>query len=278
MIADAELFNAHILIVDDQEANVALLRQMLQESGYLRISSCQLAQQVGALHRTNGYDLILLDLAMPLMDGFEVMKELKTNVADTFLPVIVVTAQPGHKLQALQMGARDFVSKPFDLTELRFRIRNTLEVQLLYKLLARHNAELELRVAERTAELRESEARFRSLTELGSDWYWEQDAAGNFTKFTGPVLDMLGSWVDARPEDEQDTVYAGLPNGGWDPAQHEELKTRIRAREPFLDFLICRTRNDGVVQRFYISGEPMLDRWNTFIGYRGLGLDITHRS
>jgi CheY-like chemotaxis protein len=230
------------------------------------------------MHRKHRYDLILLDLQMPVMDGFEVMQELKGDDADAFLPVIVITAQPGHKLQALQMGARDFVSKPFDLTELRFRIRNTLEVQLLYKLLEKNNAELELRVAERTAELAASEARFRSLTELASDWYWEQDDSGNFTKFTGPVLDMLGTRMDTAPEDAPDSAFADLPNGGWDPLQHEELKTRIAAREPFLDFLLCRTRNDGVVQRFFVSGEPMFNRGNKFIGYRGLGLEITNRN
>ena len=278
MIAASDILNAHILIVDDQEANVALLTQMLQDTGYTRVSSTMQPLEVAALHRQHRYDLILLDLQMPVMDGFAVMQELKGNSNDAFLPVIVITAQPGHKLQALQMGARDFVSKPFDLTELRFRIRNTLEVQLLYKLLEKNNAELEVRVAERTAELAASEARFRSLTELASDWYWEQDDSGNFTKFTGPVLDMLGTRLDAPPEEEQDSAYANLPDSGWDPQQHEELKTRIAAREPFLDFLLCRTRNDGAVQRFFISGEPMFNRWNKFIGYRGLGLEITNRS
>jgi PAS domain S-box-containing protein len=278
MIDEAAILNAHILIVDVQPANVAHLTQMLHTSGYPRVSSSLRPQDVGPLHREHCYDLILIDLEMPVTDGIEVMQALKADSHDAFMPVIVITGQPGHRLQALQMGARDYVSKPYDLPELRLRIRNTLEVQLLYKLLKRSNAELELRVAERTAELRESEARFRALTELASDWYWEQDDSGNFTKFTGPVLEMLGNRMETAPEDTpKDAVYS-QPGGGWDTQQHEELKTRIADREPFLDFLLCRTRNDGMVQRFYISGEPMFNRGNKYIGYRGVGLEITHRS
>ena len=106
--------------------------------------------------------------------------------------MLVITAQPGHKLRALQAGAKDFISKPFDLVEVKTRIHNMLEVRLLYRKLESYNKELEQTVQERTAELRESEARYRSLTELASDWYWEQDENGTFTKVSGPVLEMLG--------------------------------------------------------------------------------------
>jgi DNA-binding response OmpR family regulator len=134
---------------------------------------------------------------MPGMDGFQVIEALKTNDADGYPPVVVITAQPGHKLRALQAGAKDFVSKPFDLVEVRTRIHNMLEVRLLYKKLEGYNKVLEQTVRERTAELRESEARYRSLTELASDWYWEQDEKGDFTKVSGPVLEMLGIRVDS---------------------------------------------------------------------------------
>ena len=208
-IAESDILKASILIVDDQEVNISLLEQMLREAGYGALSSSMNPQEVCALHRKHHYDLILLDLQMPGMDGFQVMEGLKTNDADTYLPVLVITAQPGHKLRALQAGARDFVSKPFDLVEVKTRIRNMLEVRLLYKKLANYNRELERTVAERTAELRESEARYRSLTELASDWYWEQDESGNFTKVSGPVLEMLGIRVAALAEE-----------GGHTQAQH----------------------------------------------------------
>jgi PleD family two-component response regulator len=193
---NSDILNASILIVDDQESNISLLEQMLSAADYTRVTSTMNPLEVCALHRKNGYDLILLDLQMPDMDGFQVMEGLKTNDADSYLPVIVLTAQPGHKLRALQTGAKDFISKPFDLVEVRTRIHNMLEVRLLYKKLEESNEVLQKKVHERTAELRESEARYRSLTELASDWYWEQDENAKFTKVSGPVLEMLGIRVD----------------------------------------------------------------------------------
>ena len=133
MISESDIFDASILIVDDQESNVSLLREMLRESGYASVTSTMNPREVCALHRKNGYDLILLDLQMPGMDGFQVMEGIKTNDAGGYLPVLVVTAQPGHKLRALQSGARDFISKPFELDEVKTRIHNMLEVRLLYK-------------------------------------------------------------------------------------------------------------------------------------------------
>jgi len=171
VIAESDILNAGLLIVDDQEANVSLLEQLLRDAGYTRVASTMNPHEVCALHRKNRYDLILLDLQMPGMDGFQVMEALKTSEADRYLPVIVLTAQPGHKLRALQAGAKDFISKPFDLVEVRTRIHNMLEVRLLYKKLENYSKLLEQTVQERTAELRESEARYRSLTELASDWY-----------------------------------------------------------------------------------------------------------
>jgi PAS domain S-box-containing protein len=268
MISEADIFNASILIVDDQETNVSLLDQMLREVGYSRVASTMLPQQVCALHRKNNYDLILLDLQMPGMDGFEVMEGLKTNDADAYLPVLVITAQPGHKLRALQAGARDFVAKPFDLVEVRTRIRNMLEVRLLYKKLEDYNTLLEKTVQERTAELRESEARYRSLTELASDWYWEQDEYGNFTKVSGPVLEMLGIRVPALAGE------ASTPVTGWNEAERKELQATLAARQPFLDFVFSRTNADGSQQKFQVSGEPMFNESCRFIGYRGIGVEL----
>src|SRR3990170_520262 len=131
-LLESDILNASILIVDDQESNVSLLEQMLHEAGYTSVASTMDPREVFALHRKNRYDLILLDLQMPGMDGFQVMEGLKTNASDSYLPVIVITAQPGHKLRALFAGARDFISKPFDLAEVRARIRNAVEVRLLY--------------------------------------------------------------------------------------------------------------------------------------------------
>jgi adenylate cyclase len=131
MISDADIFNAAILVVDDQEANVTLLERMLAGAGYTSVASTRDPGQVCELHRRHQYSLILLDLQMPGMDGFQVIEALKALAPDDYLPVLVITAQPGHKLRALQAGAKDFVSKPFDLAEVLMRVRNMLEVRLL---------------------------------------------------------------------------------------------------------------------------------------------------
>ena len=231
-------------------------------------------EDVCALHRQNHYDLILLDLQMPIMDGFQVMEGLKTNDADGYLPVLVITAQPGHKLRALQAGARDFISKPFDLIEVKTRIRNMLEVRLLYKKLENYSKELEQTVAERTAELRESEARYRSLTELASDWYWEQDEDGNFTRVSGPVLEMLGIRVEPL---QGEGGVAAVGDLGWDPAERAWLQATIAARQPFIDFCFSRTNADGSRQHFRVSGEPMFNQSSRFLGYRGIGVEYSEK-
>ena len=268
-LTESDLLRGSILIVDDQEANVSLLQQLLHEAGYLNVSSTMKPTEVCAMHRSNRYDLILLDLQMPVMDGFQVLEGLKTNDADPYLPVLVITAQPGHKLRALRAGAEDFVSKPFDLAEVRARVRNLLEVRLLHKQLEAYNTRLEETVRERTAELRESEARYRSLTELASDWYWEQDENGAFTKVSGPVLEMLGIQV---------TTLAGDPAPvhpqEWNTIEGELLQARIAARQPFLDLILTRIDADGRERKFRVSGEPMFNRACRFIGYRGIGVDI----
>ncbi len=270
MITESDILNASILIVDDQQSNVTLLEQTLAVAGYTNVSSTMDPTQTCALHRKNRYDLILLDLQMPGMDGFQVMEGLKTNNQDGYLPVLVITAQPGHKVRALQAGARDFISKPFDLVEARTRVRNTLEARLLYKQLQHYTKELEQIVEERTAELRESEARFRSLTELASDWYWEQDESGAFTKVSGPALEMLGVQVPNLTGGTD-----GAPPSGWNEEQRRTLQATIAAREPFLDFIFSRVNADGTEQRFQVSGEPMFNQSSRFIGYRGIGVELT---
>jgi PAS domain S-box-containing protein len=270
MISTAEILNSSILIVDDQLSNVLLLEQMLEGAGYTCIASTTDPTKVCGLYQKNRYDLILLDLQMPGMDGFQVMEELKRIETDGYLPILVITAQPNHKLRALTVGAKDFVSKPFDLIEVQNRIRNMLEVRLLYKNLEYYNQSLEQIVAERTIELSASEERFRRLTELSSDWYWEQDANGQFTMVYGPVHEMLGIRInnDVLDNVEEQGII-------WDEAERLVLETNLAARKPFLDFVYSRNKPNGQRQYLMVSGEPVFDPSGRFIGYRGIGKDVT---
>ena len=171
MVSSADILHARILIVDDRVANVRLLEGMLRIAGYASVESTTDPYQVCELHRKNHYALILLDLQMPGMDGFQVMEGLKEIEADGYLPVLVITAQPDHKLRALEAGAKDFVGKPFDLAELRARVHNILEVRLLHLEAKHYSKVLEetVRELERSREiirlktLEEQEQREREL-------------------------------------------------------------------------------------------------------------------
>jgi signal transduction histidine kinase len=151
MINRSDILNANILIVDDQDANVALLGEMLKGAGYASVTSTRDSREVCELHRKNRYSLILLDLQMPGLDGFEVMEGLKKIEAGGYLPVLVQTSQPGHRLRALQAGAKDFVSKPFNLAEILMRVHNMLEVRLLHR-----QANMQMEKAEARSEQSES--------------------------------------------------------------------------------------------------------------------------
>ena len=133
MVSATDILNASVLVVDDEAANVLLLERTLSGAGFVSVASTMNPREVCELHRTNHYDLIVLDLQMPGMDGFEVMESLKEIEKGSYLPVLVITAQPNHKLRALEAGAKDFVSKPLDLAELLMRVHNMLEVRLLHQ-------------------------------------------------------------------------------------------------------------------------------------------------
>jgi len=226
MISPTDILHGKILIVDDQEANVFLLEQMLREGHYTSVSSTMDPTQVCELHLTNNYDLILLDLQMPGMDGFQVMENLKEIEKDGYLPVLVITAQPAHKLRALQAGAKDFVSKPFDLAEVLLRVHNMLEVRLLHQETKKLNERLqaEQKVSERLllnvlpSSLAErlkgrAEVEAGTFTELVTESYAEVTVLFSdimaFTKFTeGASAEVLVGVLD-----EISTRFDGRING-----------------------------------------------------------------
>ncbi len=274
-VTEADMLGASLLIVDDQASNVALLEQMLAQAGYKHVNSSMNPFEVRALHRRHRFDLILLDMQMPGMDGFAVIEGLRANNADSYASVLVATAHLAQSLRAPQAGARDFIGTPFDLIEVKARIRTLLEVRLLYKKLERNAEDLKATVRARTAGLRDGEAHYRSLTELATDWYREQDEEGSFTKVSGSVLERSGpvlELLDIRVGTLADSQAAASANG-WNEAERELLQFIITARKPFLDFALNRLNPDASEQQFEVSGEPMFDEGCRFIGYRGVGVE-----
>lgn len=155
MVSSSDILNASILIVDDLEFNVRVLDIILRNAGYTSVASTTNPLEVCDLHRENRYDLILLDIEMPGMDGFQVMEGLKVIEPGDYLPVLVITGHPGYKLRALQLGARDFIGIPSDRNEVLARAHNLLEVRLLHDESKRHGKALEqsLREVEASREL-----------------------------------------------------------------------------------------------------------------------------
>ena len=211
MVELSDILNATCLIVDDKEVNVLLIEQMLRGAGYTRISSTMDPRAVCDMHRANRYDLILLDLQMPGMDGFEVMEGLRVIETDGYMPVLVITAQPAHKQRALEAGAKDFVSKPFDLPELLMRVHNLLEVRLLYKHVAHANTVLEATVQTRTAEIEELKNRFQA-----ESIYLQQDLDRefNFGEIIGQSAALERVFLKVEQVAPQDTTVLLLGETG----------------------------------------------------------------
>ncbi|MHA7685546.1 adenylate/guanylate cyclase domain-containing protein [Cupriavidus sp. PET2-C1] len=205
MINASNILAASILIVDDLEANVLLLEQILRGAGYTCVASTTDPRMVRQLHDRNHYDLIVLDLQMPGMNGFEVMEAIKDTQPDSYLPVIVVTAQPDHKLRALQAGARDFVSKPFELAEVLMRVRNMLEVRLLHGEALNYGKELEKKVRELEASRETIVHQGDELRHLYEKLVREQQVTDRL------LLNVLPAPIAERLKLRSDLVASGPP-------------------------------------------------------------------
>ena len=240
MISSAEVHSARILIVDDQEANVRLLERTLRGDGYSSLESTLDPTEVCALHARERFDLILLDLLMPGMDGFAVMEGLKAMEEDGYLPVLVITAQPEQKLRALKAGARDFVSKPLDLAEVLMRVYNMLEIRLLHldtkrlyqQLLAEHEAqqllERALEQAKADAETKERELQ-RALARAGRDG---DEPAGLVAK--SPAMRQLVDLARRVAKVDSTVLITGESGSGKERVARLVHDESTRAEGPFI--------------------------------------------
>ncbi len=158
MILEEQFLNAKILIVDDEADNISVLEKTLKLAGYTSLQTTTDSRKVKTIYQDFLPDLILLDLNMPHMNGFQVMDQLKDIETNSYLSVLVLTGLNDDEtlLRALDSGAKDFINKPFDSHEVLSRIRNLLEVRLLHKQLKNQNQILEKKVQDRTKELHDS--------------------------------------------------------------------------------------------------------------------------
>ena len=201
---------SRILIVDDQESIVDLLRVILGSDGYHNLASTTDPRLAGALCQEHPPDLVLLDLHMPYLTGVDLLEELTRFTAGEYLPVLVLTSDitPEAKQRTLSIGAKDFLLKPFDTSEVLLRVRNLLETRALYKELKRHGETLDQRVTERTRQL--AEAQVEILNHLAVVSEYQDDDTSQHTKRIGALAGMLACSL-GQSEEQVELIKLAAP-------------------------------------------------------------------
>jgi putative two-component system response regulator len=249
--------SARILIVDDNPTNVALLQTLLDRDGYANVTGVTDSREVVPLYRNAAFDLILLDIRMPHLSGFDVMAELKKIDPIGYLPILVLTAQTDRKIliRALEAGAKDFVHKPFDHAEVLNRIANMLEVRMLYNERRRQSEILEAKVLERTTELdqrnRELEsARLDVIRRLGRAGEYRDNETGMHVVRMSKICERLALAIGCdetfathllAASPMHDVGKIGIPDsillkpGRLDPEERKIMETHVTIGADILD-------------------------------------------
>ncbi|HWI65544.1 MAG TPA: HD domain-containing phosphohydrolase [Symbiobacteriaceae bacterium] len=211
MIADQQILQSRVLILDDQEDNVHLLKRLLTRRGYTNLRCLTDAREFFAAYADFQPDLILLDLHMPYLDGYEILERLASTLAPgTYLPILVLTANitPEAKRRAFSAGAKDFIHKPFDTTEVLLRAGNLLQTRHLHLQLLQQNQNLEQRVQDRTRALQE--AKLEILRHLARAAEFRDDDTGDHQQRVGWLSALLAQRL-GLPEDEIERIRLAAP-------------------------------------------------------------------
>lgn len=244
MALEKEIKNARLLVVDDQPANVKLLEKLLRKEGYANVTGVTDSRQVPDLYAENDYDLVLLDIRMPHLTGFDIIKLLqeKEQLRDQLANILVLTAQTDQetRLKALELGARDFLTKPFDRLEVLSRIRNLLEAHLLHREVRNHNQLLAEKVLERTRELADSRLDF--IRRLGRAAEYRDNETGlhilrmsHFSELLAKAAGLPPNICDLilQASPMHDIGKLGIPDsillkpGRLTPEEFETMKTHV---------------------------------------------------
>jgi putative two-component system response regulator len=155
MISTQQIQESRILLIDDTVTNIQMLVEMLEQLGYPNVKGLTDARLATETFSEYKPDLVVLDIMMPYLDGFEVMRQFKALDPESAVPILVLTASSDQvtRLRALESGGSDFLVKPFDIMEVSLRIRNLLQVRALNKSLVEHIHFLEKVVRERSVDL-----------------------------------------------------------------------------------------------------------------------------
>ncbi len=203
MISNDEIFNSRILVVDDQEANIEMLQNMLTKAGYSSIIGVSDSRKVEGLYAAYNPDLVLLDINMPHLNGFEVMEKLREVDNDSYIPVLVLTGLQDKDvmIKALNAGAQDFLSKPLNRLEMLTRIRNMVTVRLLHKQVRDQNLILEKKVQERTIELQDT--RLEIIRRLGMAAEYRDNETGEHIIRMSQMSSLLGKLTGMKGDESE---------------------------------------------------------------------------
>ncbi|MFH1283448.1 MAG: HD domain-containing phosphohydrolase [bacterium] len=195
MIDIEEILNARILLIDDQEENVFLLTTLLESKGYKNIKSITDSRKAIETYKNFCPDLLILDLEMPIVNGFDIMNEIQKIEENSYCPILILTAKQDKesKIKALQMGAKGFITKPIDSTETLIHIQNMLEVRLLHNRINEQNIILEQKVMERTKELMESQREIIHKLSLAIEY--RDNITGSHALRVSAISHLLGQKI-----------------------------------------------------------------------------------
>lgn len=286
--------HASVLVVDDQEINRDLLARRLERDGYL-VSDAEGGQQALSMIDAQAFDVVLLDIMMPGIDGIEVLSTLRQSRSSVDLPVIMVSAKQDSEnvVESLCLGANDYVSKPVDYPILRARVEAQVARKRAEEELLKLNQVLEEKVKERTVQYQETftslreeiaerikteqavlirEQKFRDFSEVASDWFWETDPQHRLSFVSERVSEMLG----VRPEEAIGKTVWELMDAGIERNEiWRDFVSRLDALTPFRNARYKFTDSDGNLRHVCISGKPVYDDAGAFQGFRGVTNDET---
>jgi putative two-component system response regulator len=280
----AHFNHARILVADDEDGNVEILKRILARAGFTRVETTTDSRRVAELYVQQRPDLILLDLHMPHLSGLEVMDQLNEIAEASYLPILILSADltPEARRDALSRGAKDFVAKPFQQDELLLRIRTLLETRFLYLQIQSQNQLLEAKVRERTRAL--EDAQVEIIERLAAAAEFRDDNTGQHTQRVGQMSALLARQLGLpdsqvalirRGAELHDVGKIGVPDaillkmGKLTPAEFEIVKTHTT--------IGARILSGGKFPLLRLSEEIAFthhERWDGS-GYAGIrGTDI----
>ncbi len=269
---ETNFLKAKILIVDDEKANVLLLEDILENEGYVNFKSMLDSRNALDMYKKFRPDLVLLDLNMPYLDGFQVMEQLKELEKDSYAPVLVLTAQADRntRLRALALGARDYIEKPFDITEVTQRILNMLEIRLLHNQVRDQNQLLEEKVRLRTRELEET--RQEAILRLGRAAEYRDNETGMHVIRMSRLSARLAKEIGLNYEECQlmlqaspmhDVGKIGIPDEILlKPGKLNEKEWEIMKKHPEIGAEILSGGHSAVMQMAETIALTHQDRWD----------------